>query len=61
MKWRQWVLLLIVLGACKDKYVADVHVPATGFLVVEGYINASDTTDIMLSRTSGLDSVRLIP
>jgi hypothetical protein len=53
--------MVIVLGACTDKYVANVKVPATGYLVVEGYINVSGNTDILMSRTSGLDSPTFIP
>ena len=32
-----------------------------GYLVVEGFINVSGNTDIMLTRSSGLDTPRLIP
>ena len=61
MKWRLWIFVLMVLGACKDKYVVNVPVPPSGFLVVEGFININGVTDIMMSRASSLDSPKLIP
>jgi hypothetical protein len=60
MKLKTWFLLLIIFGACKDKYMPNIKYPATGFLVVEGYINSGkDSTMIYLSRTSGLDSIQI--
>ncbi len=53
---KHWVLMLFVLGACTDKYVANIKGQATGFLVVEGYINITGTTNIQMSRSTGLDS-----
>lgn len=62
MKSIHWLLLVLVLGACKDKYNAPIHIPATGYLVVEGFINAgSGSTNITLSRATGLDSPYVIP
>jgi hypothetical protein len=61
MKMKHWVLLLFVLGGCTDKYVANVKVPVAGYLVVEGFINISGTTNIIMSRASGLDSPVFIP
>ncbi|MDP4251964.1 MAG: DUF4249 domain-containing protein [Bacteroidota bacterium] len=62
MKIIHWLLLLLVLGACKDRYNAPVHIPASGYLVVEGFINVgSGSTDITLSRATGLDSPYVIP
>jgi hypothetical protein len=61
MKLKYWIMLLIVLGACKEKYVVNTNVPAAGYLVVEGFINITGTTDIMMTRSSGLDSPILIP
>jgi len=49
------------MGGCKEKYVAQINTPAVGYLVVEGFINISGNTDIMLTRSSGLDTPRLIP
>src|SRR5664279_5528672 len=55
-----WLLLLILFGACKDKYMPNIKYPPTGFLVVEGYINSGkDSTFIYLTRTSGLDSIQI--
>ena len=55
-------ILLTLLGSCKDKYNAPVHVPAAGYLVVEGFINAGNgSTDFTLSRTTGLDSPYVRP
>ncbi len=56
MKIKHWVLILFMLGACTDKYVANIKGQATGFLVVEGFINITGTTNIQLSRSTGLDS-----
>ncbi len=62
MKIKYWFLLLIVFAACKDKYMPEIHSPATGYLVVEGFINAGNgPTAITLTRTSGLDSIMVIP
>src|SRR5664279_760081 len=56
------LLLLVLLDGCKDKYVPKINYPSTGYLVVEGFINAGDgKTSIQLSRTTGLDSVYFIP
>jgi hypothetical protein len=55
------IFLLVLLGACKDKYVANLNGPAAGYLVVEGFINLSGTTNIMLTRSTGLDSPTIIP
>ena len=62
MKLRTWFFLMMILGACKDKYMPHINQPASGFLVVEGYINAgNDSTFIYLSRSSGLDSIQIFP
>ena len=58
---KHWVLMLFVLGACTDKYVVNIKGQATGFLVVEGYINITGTTNIQMSRSTGLDSPVFIP
>ncbi len=58
---KHWVLMLFVQGACTDKYVANIKGQATGFLVVEGYINITGTTNIQMSRSTGLDSPVFIP
>src|ERR1700722_8392772 len=61
MKMKHWVIMLFVLGACTDKYVANIKGQATGFLVVEGYINITGTTTIQMSRSTGLDSPVYLP
>jgi len=58
---KHWVIMLFVLGACTDKYVANIKGQATGFLVVEGYINITGTTTIQMSRSTGLDSPVYLP
>jgi hypothetical protein len=62
MKLRTWFILIMILGACKDKYMPHINQPASGFLVVEGYINSgNDSTFIYLSRSSALDSIQIFP
>jgi Domain of unknown function (DUF4249) len=62
VKYSTLFLLLILFGACKDKYMPNIKYPSTGFLVVEGFINSGkDSTMISLSRTSGLDSIQVFP
>ena len=61
MKSKRWILLLMLLGGCKEKYVVKLNVPATGYLVVEGFINISGNTSIMLTRSSSVDTPRYIP
>lgn len=59
---KAWFLLMIICWSCKDKYTPKVNNPATGFLVVEGFINTgNDSTFMNLSRTSGLDSIQIFP
>src|SRR5664279_5385369 len=61
MKIRKWIILLVLLGACKEKFVVEVKTPSAGYLVVEGFINISGTTNIILTRSSGIDTPRYIP
>jgi hypothetical protein len=62
MKIKTWFLVFIFFCACKSKYMPQINYPATGYLVVEGFINAGDgPTTISLHRTSPLDSIRSIP
>lgn len=61
MKMKHWVIMLFVLGACTDKYVAKIKGQSTGFLVVEGYINITGATNIQMSRSTGLDSPVYLP
>jgi Domain of unknown function (DUF4249) len=54
--------MLTCFIACKDKYNPEIHLPASGFLVVEGFINTGKgPTTISLSRTVGLDSTVIVP
>jgi hypothetical protein len=62
MKTKRWFILLILFGACKDKYMPNIHNPATGFLVVEGFINSgTGPSTFTLTRTSSIDSMAIIP
>jgi hypothetical protein len=60
MKTKQLIIFIILMVGCKEKYVVQVNTPSTGFLVVEGFINISGNTDIVLTRSSGLDTPRVI-
>ena len=61
MKKIGWYFTLVVFTGCKEKYMPKVNTPASGFLVVEGLINAgTGPTQIRLTRASGLDSIHLI-
>jgi Domain of unknown function (DUF4249) len=62
MKAKYWFLLLVFTFSCKEKYMPEIHVPSTGFLVVEGFINVgTGSTNISLTRASSLDSMEVIP
>jgi hypothetical protein len=61
MKFKHGFILMILFWGCRDKYVVQTNTPAAGFLVVEGFINVSGTTGILMTRSSGLDSPMLIP
>lgn len=55
-KYLLFIWLSLSIAACKDAYDIDVPGPATGYLVVDGFINSGDApTTIQLSRTSGLN------
>jgi hypothetical protein len=45
------LLLIFLLSQCKDRYVSPHVSPATGYLVVEGYITGNGPTRITLSHT----------
>jgi hypothetical protein len=52
---------LILFGTCKEKYVSPANTPVTGYLVVEGVINAGNgLTNIVLKRTTKLDSTSIV-
>jgi hypothetical protein len=62
MKIKILVLVTILFWSCKSKYMPSINYPRTGYLVVEGFINAGNgPTTISLNRTSPLDSIRSIP
>ena len=55
-------MLLISVAACKDKYNPDIHLPSSGLLVVEGFINSgTGPTIISLSRTAAINHITEIP
>ena len=57
-----YIIFFITAVGCKEKYTAPVQSPATGYLVVEGFINSGlEPTNITLTRTTKLyDSVNII-
>ena len=60
MKPKHYIILLLLFGGCKEKYVVHINTPAAGYLVVEGFINVSGNTNILLTRSSGVDTPRYI-
>jgi hypothetical protein len=55
------LLFMLCICGCQDKYMPKINVPASGFLVVEGFINAgTGPTSISITRASSLDSPALI-
>jgi Domain of unknown function (DUF4249) len=60
MKRNYFFILLILLVACKEKYMPNIPRPVNGNLVVEGFINlGTGPTIIQLTRITGLDSAQL--
>lgn len=53
-----FVLFMVVLViACREKYIPQLNEPATGYLVVEGFINSgAGATSISISRSTKLSS-----
>ena len=55
MKLRKYLIFIFIIGffatGCKIEYRPSVQSPATGYLVVEGFINSDGPTTITLSRT----------
>lgn len=52
--------VLLVLAACKEKYIPELPPGKTQNLVVDGYISAGgENTRFVLSRTTGLDTIQL--
>ncbi len=53
------LMFLVISNACREKYVAKTSYPYTGYLVVEGFIDANGgSTTFKLSRTTTLDSAQ---
>jgi hypothetical protein len=52
---------LAALWGCKDPYVSPYKSPATGYLVVEGYISGNSTSQFTLSRTIPLPGDSTLP
>ncbi len=62
MKLKTWFLILILFWACKDKYMPHINSPASGILVVEGFINTGNgPTNILLTRVAPLNNISTIP
>jgi hypothetical protein len=61
-KYCLYISFLLLLSACREKYVPNLDLPASSFLVVEGYINSgAGPTTITLSRTTKLsDAVPIV-
>lgn len=57
-----YILIIALVIGCREPYNAPLNSPPTGYLVVEGFINASaGTTTITLTRSTRLyDSVDLV-
>jgi len=52
---------LATLWGCKDPYVSPYKAPATGYLVVEGYISGNSTSQFTLTRTISLPGDSTLP
>lgn len=49
------IFISVILICCREKYFADYEMPASGFLVVNGFINGGgEPTEIRLSRSNRL-------
>src|SRR6187399_804444 len=49
------LFVIIAITSCKEVYEPKINSPATGYLVVDGFINSGDSpTIITLSRTTKL-------
>lgn len=52
-----FILLVMLISGCREKYVPNVNNPVTGYLVVDGFINSGPgPTTIVLSRTTRLSA-----
>jgi hypothetical protein len=56
-----FLFILVAFLGCKEKYVSPVISPSTGYLVVDGSINAgAGVTEILLKRTVKLDDPSVV-
>jgi len=61
-KMFKWLLVLLVVSACREPFIPPDIKSNTNYLVVDGFLNAGDSTTITLSRTRNLgDSVPASP
>ncbi len=58
-----YIVCFFLLNGCKEKFTANIISPATGYLVVEGFISSgANATSIALTRSVKLyDTVNIIP
>ncbi|WP_018630499.1 DUF4249 domain-containing protein [Niabella aurantiaca] len=55
----QILVIIVLCMACKDRYYPEIDAPGTGYLVVEGTLNAgSVATNLVLSRTTPVNGIR---
>jgi Domain of unknown function (DUF4249) len=52
---------IVMTWGCKDPYVSPYKSPATGYLVVEGYISGNTTSQFSLTRTIPLPGDSTLP
>src|ERR1700761_3028208 len=55
------LVLVPMLWGCKDPYVSPYKTPATGYLVIEGYISANTPSQFRLSRSIPLPGDSTLP
>lgn len=54
--------LLLLVAACREKYLPQLNEPTTGYLVVEGFINSgTGPTSIALTRSTKLANPASVP
>ena len=56
-----FILLVTLLGQCKDKYISPYTPTSTGYLVVDGYISGNSPTQFVLSRSIPLPGDSALP
>ena len=55
------ILLSLAMGECRDPYTSPYKSPATGYLVVEGFIAGGGPTNFTLTRTVPLTGADSLP